>query len=63
MADKFCDLILELDPDIIMGHNIMKFDFPYWKHVYLERIMCLNKCQDIRIMKQNGKNVMGKFSL
>ena len=29
MADVLADLILELDPDVIIGHNIFKWDWPY----------------------------------
>lgn len=29
MMDKFSYLVLLLDPDVIIGHNIFKWDFPY----------------------------------
>lgn len=30
----FCDYVKELNPDIIIGHNIFSFDLPYMNHFY-----------------------------
>lgn len=29
---KFADLLREVDPDIIIGYNLLKFDYPYMEH-------------------------------
>jgi DNA polymerase, archaea type len=32
LIDDFCRLVQKLDPDVIEGHNIGRFDFPYLVH-------------------------------
>jgi DNA polymerase elongation subunit (family B) len=32
LIDDFCQLVQKLDPDVIEGHNIGRFDFPYLVH-------------------------------
>ena len=29
LLDKFCDIIIEEDPEVLVGYNIFSFDFPY----------------------------------
>jgi len=33
MIDAWCNWIREMDPSIILGHNVYTFDFPYLAHV------------------------------
>lgn len=33
MLEKWCDWVREIDPSIIVGHNIFMFDLPYLQHV------------------------------
>lgn len=54
MLEKFVEILLDYDPDIILGYNILNFDFPYLiKRLEINKVRRdIGRCEKLPVLKK-----------